>query len=151
MCTQRIAGVPSDKIVEAHGSFHTSTCRGCQQRYDLPWLKAKLAEKLVPDCDVCGAIVKPDITFFGVRVPLSSDGIDIQAGADVHTCAAVVVAGVVAVSVHAHDAVRLGGVRPAHCHGNVAESRACQRLAVPRPRPHAAHAHEHGDGGGGGR
>lgn len=83
---ERLAGVPEDKLVEAHGSFATATCRRCDARYDLQWLRAKLKiddpaaipphlmsveTAIVPRCDVrgCGGVVKPDIVFFGEDLP----------------------------------------------------------------------------------
>ena len=36
---ERAAGVSDDKIVEAHGTFHTSHCTRCRQEYDQQWMK----------------------------------------------------------------------------------------------------------------
>jgi len=36
---ERVAGVKEDKIVEAHGTFHTSHCLTCSKEYTLEWMK----------------------------------------------------------------------------------------------------------------
>ena len=69
LAPQRVAGVPDDKIVEVHGSFQTSTCTGCRMAHSLDWMREKVKSGVIPTCDKCGATVKPDITFFGVRAP----------------------------------------------------------------------------------
>ncbi|XP_054169056.1 NAD-dependent protein deacetylase sirtuin-2-like [Oppia nitens] len=67
---ERIAGIPGDKLVEAHGTFHTSHCIDCHKEYSFQWMKDKIfSDSLVPKCDKCGATVKPDIVFFGEQLP----------------------------------------------------------------------------------
>ncbi|UTT96936.1 hypothetical protein NDA17_003576 [Ustilago hordei] len=78
---ERIAGVESDKIVEAHGSFATSTCIVCKHRVDDDWIRAKVMNGEVARCprDKClgkkrgkgdgEGLVKPDIVFFGESLP----------------------------------------------------------------------------------
>ena len=36
---ERVAGLPGEKIVEAHGTFHTSHCLKCKNEYSLQWMK----------------------------------------------------------------------------------------------------------------
>lgn len=36
---ERVAGVPSDKLVEAHGSFNSAHCIGCRRRYSPAYIK----------------------------------------------------------------------------------------------------------------
>jgi len=36
---ERVSGIPGDKIVEAHGTFHTSHCLECEKEYELAWMK----------------------------------------------------------------------------------------------------------------
>ncbi|KAN0110740.1 SIR2 domain containing protein [Hyaloscypha variabilis] len=70
-CLERRAGVPGDKIVEAHGSFATQRCIECKTVYpDDLMMKAVEAGK-VPHCNVpqCNGLVKPDIVFFGESLP----------------------------------------------------------------------------------
>ncbi|EPB67443.1 transcriptional regulator, Sir2 family [Ancylostoma ceylanicum] len=66
-----LTGIPEDKIVTAHGSHRTSTCLKCRKKFDLQWLTERLKDKtcIVPKCDKCEGIVKPDITFFGENLP----------------------------------------------------------------------------------
>lgn len=68
---ERVAGVPSDKLVEAHGTFHTSHCLECGKEYSLPWMKEKIFADEVPTCveEDCSGTVKPDIVFFGESLP----------------------------------------------------------------------------------
>ena len=80
---ERIAGVEGDKVVEAHGSFASSTCIVCKHRVDDDWIRAKVEQGEVARCprDKCpgrkkakskqdgGGLVKPDIVFFGESLP----------------------------------------------------------------------------------
>lgn len=36
---ERIAGLPPEKLVEAHGTFHTGRCLKCRAPYILTWMK----------------------------------------------------------------------------------------------------------------
>jgi NAD-dependent SIR2 family protein deacetylase len=38
---ERVAGLPAEKIVEAHGTFHTSHCLECKHEYTVDWMKGK--------------------------------------------------------------------------------------------------------------
>ncbi|TFY75767.1 hypothetical protein EWM64_g8244 [Hericium alpestre] len=66
---ERRAGVPGDKIIEAHGSFATQKCIDCQTPYDGEKIKHAVYEGTVPKCEECGGLVKPDIVFFGEPLP----------------------------------------------------------------------------------
>ncbi|KPI39854.1 NAD-dependent protein deacetylase hst2-1 [Cyphellophora attinorum] len=70
-CLEREAGVPGDKIVEAHGSFATQRCIECKTEYPGDKMKNMVAQKEVPHCvrKVCDGLVKPDIVFFGEALP----------------------------------------------------------------------------------
>lgn len=70
-CLEREAGVPGDKIVEAHGSFATQRCIECQVEYPEHLMKENIAKKEVPHClrEKCNGLVKPDIVFFGESLP----------------------------------------------------------------------------------
>ncbi|CAB3375884.1 Hypothetical predicted protein [Cloeon dipterum] len=66
------AGIPEEKVVEAHGTFRTSHCMNCKREYKLDWLKTQLAtddENFIPKCRSCKGVVKPDTTFFGEDLP----------------------------------------------------------------------------------
>ncbi|KAJ7597319.1 DHS-like NAD/FAD-binding domain-containing protein [Mycena floridula] len=67
---ERLAGVPAEKIVEAHGSFASQRCIECKAPYDDQKMKAKIMAKEIPRCEKCHkGLVKPDIVFFGESLP----------------------------------------------------------------------------------
>ncbi|KAJ7643792.1 Sir2 family histone deacetylase Hst2 [Roridomyces roridus] len=66
---ERIAGVPDDKIIEAHGSFASQRCIDCHKPFDDDEMKRKILAKETPKCGKCGGLVKPDIVFFGESLP----------------------------------------------------------------------------------
>jgi len=68
-CLERQAGVPGDKIVEAHGSFATQRCIDCKAPYPDDEMHENVESGKVPHCKECGGLVKPDIVFFGEALP----------------------------------------------------------------------------------
>ncbi|KAG5934464.1 hypothetical protein E4U53_000690 [Claviceps sorghi] len=70
-CLERRAGVPADKIVEAHGSFATQRCIECKTAFPDADMREHVVGGRVPRCGEpdCGGIVKPDIVFFGEALP----------------------------------------------------------------------------------
>ena len=70
-CLERRAGVPSEKIIEAHGSFATQRCIECSEEYPDRHMKDHVTRGEVPHCRnaTCGGLVKPDIVFFGEALP----------------------------------------------------------------------------------
>jgi len=84
-------------VVDLHGSMHSVSCLECGQTFDRegiaarltalnPWLTAdELLElspdgdvhidafdtTVVPECTVCGGMLKPDVVFFGEFVPVA--------------------------------------------------------------------------------
>lgn len=68
-CLERRAGVPADKIVEAHGSFATQSCIECHTPYPDDDMLDHVQREVVPHCKECGGLVKPDIVFFGEALP----------------------------------------------------------------------------------
>ncbi|XMA15091.1 hypothetical protein WAI453_007882 [Rhynchosporium graminicola] len=72
-CLERKAGVPDDKIVEAHGSFATQRCIECKTPYPDDLMKEAVESGNVPHCEEthCDGLVKPDIVFFGESLPSS--------------------------------------------------------------------------------
>lgn len=97
--TQNVDGLHlkggSERVVDLHGSMHRVVCLVCGQAFarsniaeriavDNPWLEqpeavvlnpdgdaeiARAGEFVVPDCTVCGGMLKPDIVYFGELVP----------------------------------------------------------------------------------
>jgi NAD-dependent deacetylase len=60
----------SREVVEVHGSIRTCTCPRCGQRYLLAEVLELLADgDGAPRCDDDGAVLKPDVVFFGELLP----------------------------------------------------------------------------------
>ncbi|CAK5270514.1 unnamed protein product [Mycena citricolor] len=66
---ERQAGVPGDKIIEAHGSFATQRCIDCRKPHEDAEMKRQVLAKEIPKCPSCKGLVKPDIVFFGESLP----------------------------------------------------------------------------------
>ncbi|RDL35982.1 putative NAD-dependent deacetylase sirtuin-2 [Venustampulla echinocandica] len=68
---ERRAGVPGDKIVEAHGSFATQRCIDCKSDFPDDLMRKAIENGKAPHCIVpqCNGLVKPDIVFFGEALP----------------------------------------------------------------------------------
>ncbi|XP_039572468.1 NAD-dependent protein deacetylase sirtuin-2 [Passer montanus] len=68
---ERVAGLDPELLVEAHGTFFTSHClrASCRQRYSLAWMRERIFSSLIPKCEKCQGLVKPDIVFFGENLP----------------------------------------------------------------------------------
>lgn len=68
---ERRAGIPEDKVVEAHGSFAGNHCISpkCGAEADAEETEKIILAKNIPRCKKCRALVKPDIVFFGEGLP----------------------------------------------------------------------------------
>ncbi|KAK3924679.1 NAD-dependent protein deacetylase sirtuin-2 [Frankliniella fusca] len=66
---ERVAGIPGECLIEAHGTFYTSHCRECKAEYKLEWVKEHIFSDKIPICEQCPGVVKPDIVFFGENLP----------------------------------------------------------------------------------
>ena len=68
---ERVAGISDEKIVEAHGAFHTGHCIKCRKEYSQEWIKDLVFKDQIPTCQLknCAGYVKPDIVFFGENLP----------------------------------------------------------------------------------
>ncbi|XP_075693761.1 NAD-dependent protein deacetylase sirtuin-3, mitochondrial [Rhinoderma darwinii] len=66
---ERAAGIPAEKLVEAHGSFASSTCTMCLKEYPGETFRDAVIKSEVPRCSACGGLIKPDIVFFGEQLP----------------------------------------------------------------------------------
>jgi len=62
------AGVSQEKLIEAHGSYNTMTCRKCKTTYKYQDYKDVMAQGDVPYCS-CGGVVKPNVVFYGEDLP----------------------------------------------------------------------------------
>ena len=68
---ERVAGISDEKIVEAHGAFHSGHCIKCRKEYSQEWIKELVFKDEIPTCQLekCAGYVKPDIVFFGEGLP----------------------------------------------------------------------------------
>ncbi|EDV29569.1 uncharacterized protein TRIADDRAFT_52084 [Trichoplax adhaerens] len=66
---ERLADIPSSKLVEAHGTFSSATCTCCKKTFNGDFIKSAIMNKIIPKCDRCSGIIKPDIVFFGENLP----------------------------------------------------------------------------------
>jgi NAD-dependent deacetylase len=62
----------SRNVVEVHGSIRSATCQRCGSSYSRDDVVAKLEEADAPRCDDCGAVLKPDVIFFGEVLPAAA-------------------------------------------------------------------------------
>jgi NAD-dependent deacetylase len=64
------AGVPSDKVLELHGTMHFVDCLGCHKRFPRAYAHDKmLAGEKVPRCGECNGILKPATVAYGQSMP----------------------------------------------------------------------------------
>lgn len=70
-CLDREAGVPEDKIIEAHGSFAHNHCIECRSSFSDDLMRQAVSKRDIPHCltPQCNGLVKPDIIFFGEQLP----------------------------------------------------------------------------------
>ncbi|EJD41246.1 NAD-dependent deacetylase sirtuin-2 [Auricularia subglabra TFB-10046 SS5] len=70
---ERRAGVPHNRIIEAHGSFATQRCIKCKRTYPDAEMEAAIRDQWIPHCKAqgCNGLVKPDIVFFGESLPVA--------------------------------------------------------------------------------
>lgn len=59
----------SRNVIELHGSPATHSCLRCGWQTGFDQVAPVIKEGNLPTCDDCGAVVKPDVTFFGEMLP----------------------------------------------------------------------------------
>jgi NAD-dependent deacetylase len=59
----------SGNVIELHGTPATHTCIQCGRQTVFERVAPVVQAGKIPTCDACGAVVKPDITFFGEMLP----------------------------------------------------------------------------------
>lgn len=73
--TQNIDGLHqlagSKNVIELHGSVYRNYCQNCRKFFDLDYVLN--SKSMIPKCDQCGGIVKPDVVLY--EEPLKSDDI----------------------------------------------------------------------------
>lgn len=63
------AGSDPALVVELHGSLRTTSCLACGHRQPTTEVLARVAAEPDPPCPVCGGVLKPDVVYFGERLP----------------------------------------------------------------------------------
>jgi NAD-dependent deacetylase len=64
------AGLPADRVIELHGNGTRARCLGCAAAVARDEIQARLeAGDAVPECRVCGGILKPYTVLFGEPMP----------------------------------------------------------------------------------
>ncbi|HBT50778.1 SIR2 family NAD-dependent protein deacylase [Petrotoga olearia] len=58
----------SKKVYEIHGGCWENHCIKCNKEYPQEEILEKINNEIVPKCDNCGGVIKPDIVFFGEPV-----------------------------------------------------------------------------------
>ena len=57
----------SKNVIELHGNVKEAYCLECKTKYD--FLKLLRSDDLIPRCEKCGGLIKPNIVFFGESLP----------------------------------------------------------------------------------
>ncbi|CAN2387357.1 NAD-dependent protein deacetylase [Pristimantis euphronides] len=68
---EKLAGIPPEKLVEAHGTFSTASCHLCYTPFPAKEAQDCIMNGNAPYCNICYGLVKPDIVFFGEELPES--------------------------------------------------------------------------------
>jgi len=58
----------STNIIHLHGNIKDSYCTNCGKYFSLEEMKKLIFESVIPRCDECGGLIKPNIVFFGESV-----------------------------------------------------------------------------------
>jgi long-chain acyl-CoA synthetase len=71
--TQNIDGLHqmagSRRVLELHGNSRRFVCTKCPARYSIERIEELLTTQLCPICEKCGALLRPDVVFFGECLP----------------------------------------------------------------------------------
>jgi NAD-dependent deacetylase len=63
------AGSDPGHVAELHGTLRTTSCLACGARQPTADVLARLDAEPDPPCRVCGGVLKPDVVYFGERLP----------------------------------------------------------------------------------
>lgn len=65
------SGIAPEHVVELHGNTTFATCLDCNGRYELPWVRGRMAagNGCAPDCPACGGFIKTATVSFGQAMP----------------------------------------------------------------------------------
>jgi NAD-dependent deacetylase len=84
--TQNIDGLHqlagSKNVLELHGSVHRNYCMKCKKDYSLDYILS--SEAIIPTCEYCGGVVRPDVTLYeeSLNMKVLSSAIDYIKKAD---------------------------------------------------------------------
>jgi NAD-dependent deacetylase len=60
----------SKNVLQVHGTLNTLTCIHCYQQVESSQYQCSYLEKgIIPKCDTCGSILKPDVILFEEQLP----------------------------------------------------------------------------------
>ena len=65
------SGISPEHVVELHGNTTFALCLDCSERYELPWVRARMeaGNGCAPDCPSCGGFIKTATVSFGQAMP----------------------------------------------------------------------------------
>jgi NAD-dependent deacetylase len=65
------SGIAPEDVVELHGNTTFALCLECDHRYELSWVRGRMAAAngCAPDCPACGGFVKTATVSFGQAMP----------------------------------------------------------------------------------
>jgi NAD-dependent deacetylase len=65
------SGVAPEDVVELHGNTTYARCLDCKQRYEIAWVRERMAagNGCAPDCAACGGFIKTATISFGQAMP----------------------------------------------------------------------------------
>lgn len=76
------AGHTREHVIELHGGMRTTSCLRCGARQATTAVLERLDRDRDPECLECGGILKPDVVYFGERLPEDALGRAIAAAQD---------------------------------------------------------------------
>lgn len=83
------AGADPARVVELHGTLATTSCLRCGTTWPTRDVLARLPAEPDPPCTVCGGVLKPDVVYFGERLPPDALERAVAAATDAHTFVAI--------------------------------------------------------------
>src|SRR5438477_2368747 len=65
------SGILLEDVIELHGNTTFALCLGCDQRYELSWVRRRMeaGNGCAPDCPACGGYIKTATISFGQAMP----------------------------------------------------------------------------------
>ncbi len=83
------AGADPSRVVELHGTLATTSCVRCGTQVPTRRVLDRLATEPDPGCHVCDGPLKPDVVYFGERLPEDALERAVAAATDAHTFVAI--------------------------------------------------------------